>query len=536
MACGSPIFRIAALTALVFFTCTLACGSAPRTASKRTVDIGMLLPADATPAPVLLTDPSVKTIEDGNCELACENHLFEIEREHLCGVVPDSPSQQIAACLSRISSACNATCFYTLSGLAYTKYVVGTILYAPPGCGGCAKNNSTVTYASNSSVGTSEEASSTTDQTDSISSSISLTVKANLVSTGSGSGNSNGGSPNSTASFGASFGNDSSTAISYGSRDGRSFTAGSGMSLQVSGPTTAVNGNPVDGIDHDFDIIYILPKVAVGFVKGDHQLSYRFGTIGAVPVYTWVYAYELKDPAKMRPNVASDLQANGITPTDYADILSADELASGALASPASSQRYVLINSVDYEGTSAPCPLSTFQLQNTYLASAGTQSSYRKGSTSTDGFGVTFFGVGFNIADTETMALTETSLSTTTQQGSTTASNVVACASPQYTGPIHVYVYFDLLYSTFVFDFTPPPGAATLASGTVSAANGKPVAGQTVSISYNGRVYQTITTALGHFTITGMGSVNRAQSAVLSVGKTMQQIVPGDRVNMALPR
>ena len=62
-----------ALTALVFFTCTLACGSAPRTASKRTVNIGMLLPADATPAPVLLTDPSVKTIEDGNCELACES-------------------------------------------------------------------------------------------------------------------------------------------------------------------------------------------------------------------------------------------------------------------------------------------------------------------------------------------------------------------------------------------------------------------------------------------------------------------------------
>jgi len=131
-------------------------------------------------------------------------------------------------------------------GTVTPKYYVLTIVYAPPGSQG-SNSSSSVVYGSNSTLGTTTSASSSFKQDYSVTASVKV---GSFV--------------------------DGSLRFSY------ARTAGSSESLDVkkSNTTTIQDpGPPVDGIDHDRDIIYLWlnPKLDVAITSSSAAWTFADG-------------------------------------------------------------------------------------------------------------------------------------------------------------------------------------------------------------------------------------------------------------------
>jgi hypothetical protein len=96
-----------------------------------------------------------------------------------------------------------------------------------------------------------------------------------------------------------------------------------------------------------------------------------------------------------------------------------------------------------------------------------------------------------------------------------------------YTGPTDLYVYWDTIFQTFLFTFTPGSVESLLVSGTVTNSSGKPVAGQIVSMTLPGRRFRTITDANGKYRLMGASS-KALQAATLNVGSQAIPLRVGD--------
>jgi len=119
------------------------------------------------------------------------------------------------------------------------------------------------------------------------------------------------------------------------STDTNSQTISSSRALDLK-----VNGNN-DGVDHDQDQFFLLLNPAVALkantansstLKGcaPTQINWQVGLFGSQTLETYTLSVsQLKNPQSLPPNVASVLNAHGLTVGDFANILTLDPFAQG---------------------------------------------------------------------------------------------------------------------------------------------------------------------------------------------------------------
>src|SRR5262249_39194368 len=133
------------------------------------------------------------------------------------------------------------------------------------------------------------------------------------------------------------------------------------------------SGPSRDGIDHDHDLIYLWLNPTIDLQLTPTSAAWNLGDNPQADIQ-YVYVGWLKDPSHIPPGVVQRLQAHGITPQDYAEILKSDPFANGV--SSIDPERFKTLNSTfPYEppyaqGDSVP----TFKFVQTYL-STGTSST-----------------------------------------------------------------------------------------------------------------------------------------------------------------
>jgi hypothetical protein len=419
------------------------------------------------------------------------------------------------------------------SGNVFPKYLILSVVYAPPG------QKSTVDYGGSTAFGTT----SSLDQSFSNTNTLTVSIKA-----GTDKIPVLGGSI--TASTTDSFTQASDTISTM------AINKGTSLDLQVAGPASSA-----DGIDHDFDIIYLWVNPAVNLTQtGANALQwsgYSFdpgdpaNEVDVVPVFvTW-----LKHPETIPPGVADVLArtwagpGRGITTADFADILKADPFANGSTnIDPA---RFFFPTqggqTFSYEPAPAGGQPQTEKLSLTY-SSTDTQ-----GLTSTDTHSIGFtLGVtssflspllATTVQDSSTLVWTNKTSTQTSRATGQTASLSLTGPASAYTGPTDVQVYTDNIYGTFMFAFVPNPtfdlsvnaGTQTVNTGNTASyaistsavngftgsvllgASGLSVPGATASFSINpiagaGNSIMTVTTSSttpsGTYTVNVSGTSN----------------------------
>jgi hypothetical protein len=310
-------------------------------------------------------------------------------------------------------------CLPTISGVIDPQYYVVTVLYAPPGTA------STVDYGQGQSFGT------TTTTKSSWSNEVSLTVanKGTLLGFGSG-GLSISGSEATQ--------HDSSTAIDVKATTQTDFTL-DGLE---------------DVIDHDLDRIYLWLNPQIDVSANGSNVSWAMTTRdGQNASIVYVTPAWLKGVSPMPNDVAQALAAANITPAQYPELLARDPFGNGSTA--LDPLRFAYQTEFPYEGVAVkgqnPTPtLYTINKSMSTVVSNGASTTYTVGITAKGG--VDFFGLlqaDLTVADKMTWK-SENDFAATT---GTTMSAVASIMQPAfgYEGPIHLNVYMDTVYNTFLF-------------------------------------------------------------------------------------
>lgn len=362
------------------------------------------------------------------------------------------------------------------SGTVELKYKVLTVIYAPPGKTG-GGSSSSVQYGSSSSTGTTTTSKNGFKQ----SYSISATASGGILGNGATVGLSFGYSRNSVDTSAEDVKKTASTAITQG-------------------------GPAADGIDHDRDQIWLWlkPRAKVTFPTPS-TVTWTFDPTQVMNIQ-FVFVGHLKNPSQMPVGVKAQLDAAGLTTTDYAEILEADPFANGDI--PIDTNRYASLNTTfPYEPPFAPGdPSPTLNFTATHAVTSTTSTTvtneYKVGLTIT--------------ADTNFLSVFKTSLKTDNSWtwtdenshaetiGSTESASVtIGGPSFGYTGPTDVGVYYDQIYKTFVFKFVPPSLQSAPLEGLVVSSSNAPVAGREVVVVADGVSYRAFTNAVGEFRVFG---------------------------------
>jgi hypothetical protein len=323
-----------------------------------------------------------------------------------------------------------------------------------------------------------------------------------------------------------------------------------------------VNGPNVDGIDHDLDTIWLLLRPKVDVSISGKSVQWTFDNTNAdptaanIPVY--VYVDHLKDPSKMQrdaPGTFSALQAVGITPQDFPEILKADPLAACAppVVKPALSRQRIPLpvpcnppapagprfvsayQSFPYEpphDAGSPVPVQTFSVDNSAVSTLtdSTEISNKVGATAEGSLNfLTVWSASVKSDNSWTWTHTNT---TATSTGSTQKMSLTM-GGPAfgYSGPINMAVYYDTLYQTFVFrPFDIPSGTLR---GVVMSSTRKPIAGQEVIAFVGGVKYRTYTNVNGEYRFPSKfaGPINLQAGAV---SQRLPRVEPGKSIDFRL--
>jgi hypothetical protein len=317
----------------------------------------------------------------------------------------------------------------TYSGTVQPKYMVMTVVYAPPGANGCT-GASSVEYGSESSLGTTVSMSKTVKKE------VGVTVTAGAMVAGNG------------GSVSASFATSKSTTDS--------------ASLEIKKTTTSTLHGPTvcqDGINHDFDTIYLWLNPQFDVTMTGDTLTWQ-PTPGAVTDIQWVTVQQLKGSASLSDGMQNAVQAYGIDQADFAEILRVDPFAADPSATPDPSRFVPIGMTFPYEPSPTPgyVPPSTtlkmsYQETNTQAHSAEVSTSVGLSVTGMAGF-ATIFSAKLEVSGKWTWSQTNSA----SESNSATNSATVTVGTPAagYTGPTRLSVYYDVIYGTFVF--TPVEG------------------------------------------------------------------------------
>lgn len=398
------------------------------------------------------------------------------------------------------------------SGTGVAKYIVLTVLYAPPGTNG-GHSSSSVTYGAGSSTGTTTSASQSFKQTNT------LTYEAGGGFLGTG------------GSAGLSFGWSNSTTDS--------------QSLDIKKSTNSTisrNGPSQDGINHDEDAIYLLLQPTIDFAVAPSSASWILeNTTSPIQV---VYVGWLNGHSQMPSSIASALASAGITAEDYPEILSRDPLASSSPSAYPS--RFVSVNTTfPYEPPYAatdPVPTITTTITDasTQTTINETDDTYTVGLTLTQSVGFLNFAKS-DLKDTSSWEWTNKSSLSSSAGTSQTASFTVGGPAFGYTGPTVLLVYVDAIYHTFAFDIVPANLQEASVTGTILKTGAIPAPFTEVTLDTNGIRHSTFTNAKGQYTfwghLTGPGIISVAGTTQNAAGtlQIVPQVQSPRSVNLTIP-
>src|SRR5205814_1335337 len=184
------------------------------------------------------------------------------------------------------------------------NYYILTIVYSPPGTSGGGPK-STVTYAEGSSMGTEVSTTSSFNSSISISAEQSLTISPTTSLT-----------LDESAGFACT--NSTTDTLKLKKTQERLIFGEGGLS---------------DRVDHDRDAIWLWLNPSVAFQVCGAHADWTFTTENGEPMdIQYVYVRDLKNPSLMPPGVKLELDAAGITPALYPELLAHDPFANGSTA------------------------------------------------------------------------------------------------------------------------------------------------------------------------------------------------------------
>jgi hypothetical protein len=359
------------------------------------------------------------------------------------------------------------------TGQARAKYLVLSVIYAPPGTDG-GHSTSSVSYASGSTTGTSTGASKSFK----VNNKISLDTSGGILGSGGAVGVSFDWSHNTTDSQLLDIKKSTATTISR------------------TGPSS-------DGIDHDEDAIYLLLSPTIDLSLSPSTAEWTLGSAqGAIQ---YVYVGQLNGHSTMPPGLASALKASGITPQDYPSILAQDPLASSPSLAP---PRYLYLN-MEYPyippyAQSDPVPTITTTIADstTETASSDMEDSYGVGISlsGSEGFGET---AKVALKDESSWQWTSKSTKSASAATSQTASVTIGGPGFHYPGPTLVKIYLDTLFHTFAFALVPADQQHLALKGTVVNTAGRPVPYSEVGLVQGNVHWRTFTDSKGTFMFHG---------------------------------
>ncbi len=309
----------------------------------------------------------------------------------------------------------------TAYGFVRPKYLILTLVYAPPGTAGAASSaqvQSQVQYGTGSTTG------ATTSLSNQFKSGFDLKAEVGtMVDTAS-------------VDFNASKSTTDSSQLQ--------ISKGELNTITVHGPT-------VDGIDHDYDLFYLLlsPDVAL---TADPQSAgtWEIATQPQDMKTVYVQVGQIKNPPTlpMSPSLADTLKAAGLTQDDYDQILNLDPFSSGS--TQIDGRRYVAQITIPYEYTQGENQSQNFSLTSSKTSTSTQTVENQYGVTASASAGVQ--GI-FKVTATFTFEWTNTNSTSQSEQTSQSAAAVIGSPSANWTGSPDVVVYLDTVYNSFMFAF-----------------------------------------------------------------------------------
>lgn len=400
------------------------------------------------------------------------------------------------------------------------KYLVLGLVYAPPGCSNipgsqCANAASLVDYAGGSSLG------SKVSTKDSFKGENKVSVDI-------------AGAWGFDAGFSVTDANGSSVAI----------TKSAALDIKALG-----NG---DGVDHGQDQFILLLNPKVTLRKQGVNLYWSPGYDGPFLDRYEVYVSELRRPSTMRPAVAAELKRLGFTTDDFQHILSLDpfggtvctesrfpdalscgpQVATDGRGPALDSNRFAPTAwSFPYEP-----PLQSESCNNgvcnctIFSGTLKNETVLENSSESTTEYSVGFHASAplsdvFGLKASGQLTWTSTATQTSTTGSSQSATATISCPSPSYTGPLHMALFWDKLWGSFLFMPYDASASSAVHRGQVINASGKPVRGQLVHLAYGGKTFHTVTGRNGNYEFFApAGRIATATTAQLTVGNVRRMI------------
>jgi hypothetical protein len=380
---------------------------------------------------------------------------------------------------------------------AVAKYLVLTVVYAPPGTNG-GHSSSSVSYAAGSTTGT------TTSASQSFKASNSLSFEGSGGFLGNGGG------------VGLSFENANSTTDS--------------QSIEIKKSTTSTinrTGPSQDGINHDEDAIYLLLNPTINLAVSPSSASWLLANTSSAIQY--VYVGWLNGHVPMPAPIAAALQTANIIAADYPDILARDPLANGSAILDAN--RYIALNTTfPYEppyASTDPVPTITTNISDSSTSTTGSavEDTYKVGLTISATGGFLDFAKA-TLKDTASWEWTNKSSVSSASGTSQSASVTVGGPAFGYTGPTVLRVYVDTIYHTFAFAVVPVEQEQVALKGVVLNAAGTPQPGVEVVVTENHTEHRVFTNARGQYAY--VGSITGA-ATVRALGST-QSVPPANPI------
>jgi hypothetical protein len=360
------------------------------------------------------------------------------------------------------------------TGTMRPKYYILSVLYSPPGANG-GKSGSAVDYASGSTTGTTTSTSSSFKAGLSVEASSGLDI--GIVKLGL------------STQFSAS-----TTSTDTSSEN---ITKSQTFDIKVPGPGA-------DGINHDHDMFLLMlnPLLAVSVYPGNNMV-WTMGVDGKVMNIQSVYVGWLKNPSTMAAGVKQQLDAAGLTAADYAQILAANPFAQGATAidpnrflpTPQTFPYEPPFSAADPVFTSSITTQNVVNVTNSHTV----QHQYSVSASVSAGI------LGTNLKLANSLEWTNSSTYGTSSTSTQSAAATVGGPAFGYTGPTDVVVYWDTLYSSFMFAYPSTPPAAV---GAITDAAGKPLAFKAITLTVAGRKFETFTNHDGQYRFFGATGAN----------------------------
>jgi hypothetical protein len=253
----------------------------------------------------------------------------------------------------------------------------------------------------------------------------------------------------------------------------------------------------------------------------------------------YVHVGWLNGHQPMPAGVLSALQAAGITPAAYPDILARDPLASGGTLS---APRYVAINtSFPYEppySANDPVPTFTYNITNAKTATATTSTEDTlKVDANVSGSGSFLGFASFKLKDSASWEWTNKSSDSASVGTSESAQLTIGGPAYGFIGPSVIQVYYDTIYRTFAFALVAASSSPAALTGTVLTQDGKPAANTPVTlIESSGESHLTYSNQHGAFRFSEDIAPGPAIVKAPGVAKALPNVGAGNAVMLQQPR